>query len=269
MRRLLIAPTLLAAALVACASARPAAIAPLTLLEPFDIVLAGNDIVVTDRKANAVYRIDASTGVHVKVANVVEARELAADGPDAVLVSSGARILRVNLRSGTVTPAARAAKYVLGLVRSPTGHLYVSEDGATIARIDPRGRRTVVARGLNGVHGLLLRGKTLFAAEAYAGNVLAIDLPASKPRRVSRKLGNPSFLAAGPAGGLYVSEFTAGRIALRRANGSLQTVARIAQVGPIAVEPAGTLLAATLDGRLVRVDTATGRIVQLVPRPSG
>ena len=251
------------------AGARTAADDPLALLEPADIVVVGTGIVVTDRKANAVFRIDATTGEHRVLARVVEARELAAVEPNAVLVTSGARIRRVDLSTGVVTPVARAAKYVLGLVRSPSGDLFVSEDGTIVVRIDSRGRRTVLVRGRSGIHGLLLRGRTLFAAEAYAGNVLAIDLATRKVRLLARRLGNPSFLASAPAGGLYVSEFASGRISLRRADGSLRTVVRLAQVGPIAVEPAGTLLAATLDGRLVRVDPGTRRITQLIPAPSG
>jgi sugar lactone lactonase YvrE len=238
-------------------SARPQ---PLVLQEPFDVVEAGKFVVITDRRANAVYRLDPRRRTWARVATVAEARELEPLDARTVLVTSRRRILRLDIHTGRRTQLARARDVVLGLARADDSSVYVSEGGTAVVRIDAAGARSVVVGGRDGIHGLLLDGSRLLAAEAYAGNVLAVDLADGRVDTLARGLGNPSFLVAGPGGALYVSEFSAGRISLLRADGTLRRVASVPQVGPLWASADGTLLAATLAGDIVRVQPRTGRV---------
>jgi hypothetical protein len=236
----------------------------LILGEPFDIVHAGGGLVITDRRAGAVFFLVPETGAWRRVARIPQARELAVVDGHAVLVTSGARILRLDLSSGATEEVARVNDVVLGLERGADGALYVSEGGSTIVSVAPAGGRRVVAAGRDGVHGLLLDGSRLVAAESYAGNVLAIDLATNAVSVLASRLGNPSFAVPAP-GGLYVSEFAAGRISLLGTNGSVRGIAAVPAVGPLALAGDGTLIAATITGELVRVDPRRGTVRPLVP----
>ena len=71
------------------------------MAEPFDAVEVGEWIVISDRRAGAVYRLDRRDGrVGASGEQSVEARELEPRGDGVVLVTSGERVLRVWM-SGT------------------------------------------------------------------------------------------------------------------------------------------------------------------------
>ena len=235
----------------------------LRLAEPFDVVYAGSDLVIADRGAGAVILLSPGSGAWRRVAAVPDARELVVEDERTVLVSSGERILRLDLRSGRTAEVDRVGDIVLGLERAADGTLYASEGGGTIVRLAPGGARSVLASGRDGVHGLLLDGGRLLAAESFAGNVLSIDLASGVASVLATGLGNPSFLAPAP-GGMYVSEFGAGRISLLEDGGDMRAVASLPQVGPLALGPDGTLVAATIAGDLVRVDPRTGAVRPLL-----
>jgi hypothetical protein len=228
----------------------------LVLAEPFDTVEVGDWIVVTDRRAGAVYRLHRTTGTWSRAASVVEARELEPAGAGAVLVTSLERVLRLDVASGSTTEVARAGDVILGLAVAGES-LYASE-GRAIVRLQS-GRREVVTDGLNGVHGLLLRGDRVLAAETFAGRVLAVDPDRGGVTTLARGLANPSSLAIADGGGLYVSEFTGGRLSLLAADGSVRRVAVVPQAGALWRAADGTVLVTTLGGDVRRVDPSTGR----------
>jgi hypothetical protein len=236
----------------------------LRLQEPFDLVHAGGELVVTDRRAGAVFALDPQSGAWRRVARIPEARELAAVDERTVLVTSGERILRLDLASGTADEVTRVADVVLGLERASDGTLYASVGGSRVLRLTPAGEATVLASGRDGVHGLLLDGDRLVAMESYAGNVLAVDLGTRAVTVLASGLENPSFAVPAP-GGLYVSEFAAGRISLLAAGSGARAVAEVPSVGPLALAGDGTLVAATLHGDLLRVDPRSGEVRPLLP----
>jgi antitoxin (DNA-binding transcriptional repressor) of toxin-antitoxin stability system len=233
----------------------------LTLAEPFDAVEVGEWIVIADRRADALYRLDPGTGAWARVAVVPEARELEPVDENTVLVTSGARVLRVDVRTGAATEVSRAADVILGLAVGPGGELYVSDAGEAIVRLHPGGSREVVVRGRDGVHGLLLRGRErLVAAESFAGRVLEIELSSGRVTSVAQGLQNPSSLAEAGDGALYVSEFRGEGISIVGADGAVRRVASVSQAGALWGARDGSLLVTTLSGDVLRVDPRTGRV---------
>ena len=228
----------------------------LVLAEPFDAVEVGEWIVISDRRAGAVYRVDRRTGEWARVVAVVAARELEPRGDGAVLVTSAERVLRLDINTGTVAEVARAGDVILGLALAGDS-LYASEGGAVV-RLEG-GRREVVTGGLDGVHGLLANGSALLAAETFAGRVLRVDPAGRDVATVAGGLSNPSGLALAAAGSFYVSEFARGRITLVAADGSTRPVASVPQAGALWRSGDGSLLVTTLGGDVRRLDPATGR----------
>ena len=236
----------------------------LVLREPFDVIEAGGGIVVSDRRAGAVFQLDAASGAWRRIATVLEARELAPLDDRTVLVTSGNRVLRLGLLDGSLKEVARAEDVILGLERAADGSLYVAEGGSAVTHVGSTGERRVLVRRRDGIHGLLLDGARLVAAESFAGKVLAIDRATGDVRQLADGLGNPSFVSPAPNGALYVSEFSAGRISLLRPDGSRSAVATVASVGAIWVRSDGSLLAVTLGGDLVRINPTTGAVRTLL-----
>jgi hypothetical protein len=72
----------------------------------------------------------------------------------------------------------------------------------------------VLADGLNGVHGILSTAEGVVICESYAGNVRLLA-PDSRLLTLASGLGNPSYAAPGPDGGVYLTEFSANRLSLR------------------------------------------------------
>jgi hypothetical protein len=236
---------------------------PLLVVAPFDVVEAGPYWVVTDRDAGAVYRVNRASRRWMRVARVPEARELEKVDERTVLVTSGPRVLRLDVVTGRVRVVARARATILGLVRGRDGVLYVSEEGKRVVRVERGGVRRVLVDGRNGVHGLALDGGRLIACESYGGNVLSVDTGSGEVTTLAHDLGNPSY-AVPVQGGLYVSEFTGDRIDLLHADGSVTLVARVRRVGPLFLARDGRLLAVTLQPSVVRVDPRTGRVERLL-----
>jgi hypothetical protein len=231
----------------------------LVLLEPFDAVEVGQWIVISDRRAGALYRLDVRTGLWARFASVREARELEPVSQDEVLVTSGERILRVGVRTGAVAEIARASDVILGLDVGPGDELFVSEGGAVV-RLRPSGGREVLLGGLDGVHGVLLGdADRLLVAETFAGRVHEIDLAGGGSVVLAEGLSNPSSLASAPDGGLYVSEFAAGRVSYIGRGGSARRVATVVRAGALWPAADGSLLVTALGGDVLRVDPRTGR----------
>ncbi len=248
------------AAALALAAAGAAA-APTTLGEPADLLpRPGGTYLVTDRTRGAVLLVDPARKTTRRVARVIEARELAVVG-GRVLVTSRERILALDLRTGRTTPFARAGSYVLGLAAAPGGGVYASEDGTTIVRIDANGARTVLADGLDGVHGITPTPEGLVLSESFAGRVLRLDPATGAITVLARGLGNPSFTLRTRAGALYVSEFGTGRIGRIGGNGGITTVASVSSPGSIALDARGRIVGVTLGGTIFRVEGSRARTI--------
>jgi sugar lactone lactonase YvrE len=250
-------PVVTAAALALAAAGTAAA--PPALGEPADLVArAGGGFLVTDRARGAVLQVDAARKTARRLARVVEARELAVSGAR-VFVTSRERVLTLDVRTGRTKLFARARAYILGLAPAPRGGVYASEDGATIVRIGADGSRTVLATGLDGVHGITPTPAGLVLAESFAGRVLRLDPATGKLTVLASGLGNPSFTLADGAA-LYVSEFAGGRVS-RLAAGRIKPVATIGSPGAIAFDGRRRIVGVTLDGTIFRIERGRARTI--------
>jgi streptogramin lyase len=250
--------------LVTTAAAVPAAAAPSrasvlhspaqkrrpTLQQPFDLLPAARGkFVVTDLPANAVYELDPAHRTGRLLARVREARELAQLKDGRILVTSRARVLALNPRTGKTSLYATARNYLLGIAPAPDGWLYASEnvlgtEQTTLVRI--RGATREVLAELRGVHGILSTPTGLILSEAYAGRVLRFD-PATRAVEVlATGLGNPSFTLPAAGGGYFVSEFFGNRISRLWPDGHVTKVADVVQAGPIVFDAQHRVVGVTL-----------------------
>ena len=249
----------LSCALLLCATSAGAA-GPV-LAQPMDVLpLPGGVLAVTDRLEGAVYVIDSARKSGRRVARVPEARELERLPDGRLLVSSGADVLALDLRTGRARRYARAAGDLLGIARGRGETLYGSEDGKTVVRLRPA-PRTVLATGLNGVHGITVLSDALVLAESYTGRVLRLDLATREISVLAKGLGNPSFTLPVRTGGFYVSEFAADRLSRLRPDGSVTKVADVRQPGPIAFDAKRRVVGVTLAGTIYRVEGGRARAI--------
>ena len=102
------------------------------------------------------------------------------------------------------------------------------------------------------------------ACESYAGNVRLVT--EGSTRTLASGLGNPSYAAPAPDGGVYVTEFSANRVSLIERSGAVRALASVSRPGPIAPDGAGRLLVGSLNGTISRVDPLTGRVSRVWPR---
>jgi sugar lactone lactonase YvrE len=230
------------------------------LVQPFDLLpLADGRVVVTDRVQGAVLVLDPARRSGRRLARVREARELDRLADGRFLVTSGARVLAVDAR-GRVREYARAAAPLLGIARGAGGTLYGSEDGKTVVRLRP-GPRTVLASGLDGVHGITAVPGALVLSEAYAGRVLRLDLATREVTVLATGLGNPSFTLPARDGSFFVSEFTGNRVSRLRADGTVTEVASVFQPGPIAFDAHRRIVGVTLGGTVFRIERGRARTI--------
>src|SRR5436305_1388734 len=238
--------------ILALAVARPA------IVQPYDLQpLPSGRILVTDLPANAVYELDPVRRTGRLVARISQARELVLMKDGRVLVSSGARVLALDLRTHRTTLYATARNYLLGIALAPDGWLYGSEntfgsEQTTLVR--QRGATREVLGQFHGVHGILVTKGGLILSEAYAGRVLRFDLKTKTTRVLARGLGNPSSTLPAPGGGWFVSEFMGGRISHVWPDGHVTTVARVDRPGPIAFDRRHRLVGVTNEGTVIRVE---------------
>jgi len=229
------------------------------LLQPFDVLPQPNGtLAVTDRLQGAVYVLDTARKRGRRAAHVPQARELERLRDGRLLVSSGADMLAVDLRTGGKRRYARGRAILLGIARAPDGTLYASEGGTTIVRF--RGpRREILADRLDGVHGITVVPGALVLAESFAGRVLRLDLETHRIDVLAHGLGNPSFTLPAVGGGFYISEFSGNRISRLRPDGTVTTVAKVTQPGAIAFDARRRILGVTLSGTIFRIENRQAR----------
>ena len=122
-----------------------------------------------------------------------------------MLVSSGARVLALNLRTRKTTLYATARNYLLGIALAPDGWLYGSEnvfgsEQTTLVRI--RGGTREVLGEFHGVHGILVTADGLILSESYGGRVLHFDPETKTTEVLASGLEEPELHA--PRGGRLV-----------------------------------------------------------------
>jgi sugar lactone lactonase YvrE len=224
---------------------------PPVLQQPFDVLpLPNGKLVVTDLPAGAVYELDPAHRTGRLLARVREARELERLKDGRLLVTSRARVLALDPRTGKTAPYATARNYLLGIALGPDGWLYGSEnvpgsEQTTLVRIRG-GVREVLVPTLHGVHGILVVPEALILSESYEGRVLRFDLDTRKMEPLASGLGNPSFTLPATGGGYFVSEFYGNRISRLWPDGRVTTVAPVVQPGPIAFDPQHRIVGVTL-----------------------
>ena len=241
---------------------------PPALQQPFDLLpLGGGKYAVTDLPANAVYELDPARKTGRLLARISQARELERLKDGRLLVTSRARVLALNPRTGKTTLYTTAKNYLLGIALAPDGWLYGSEnvpgsEQTTLVRI--RGGTREVLGEFHGVHGILYTPGGLILGEAYAGRVLRFDPETRQTEVLAEKLGNPGFALPAAAGGYFVSEFFGNRISHVWPDGHVTTVANVIQPGPIVFDAQRRITGVTLvPPTLFRV--ARGKAVSIYP----
>lgn len=234
------------------------------LQQPFGVVEeADGTMLVADWQGDRIYRLSPKTRDGIVVARIPEPRDLEWTPDGRLLVASGDRVLELDPANGATRVVLDAGVFVGGIAALADGTLFVNEDGTTIARVSPSGRRTVLATGLDGIHGLTWTDKGLVACESYAGRVLR--LTGDDMAVLASGLANPSYAAPAVEGGLFVTEFGANRVSHLRADGTAEPLADVPQPGPISITHDGKLLVGSLDGRIYGVDAATGAVRRVYP----
>lgn len=232
---------------------------------PFGIVEeARGTLLVADFSQSAVLRLHPATGEGRILARVDAPRDLRASPDGNLLVSSGSRVVELDAATGLTRVRARAAGALEGVAPGPDGSVYAVEDQVRVVRLGADGSRSVLADGLNGVHGILPTADGLVLCESYAGNVRVLT-PDGGLRTLASALGNPSYAAPGPHGAVYVTEFSANRLSLVDRSGRVRQVAPVASPGPVALDRRSRLLVGSIDGRIRRIDPATGRTTLVWP----
>jgi streptogramin lyase len=220
------------------------------LNQPFDLLpVAGGKFVVTDLPANTVYELDPVRKTGRALARVNEPRELERLKDGRLLVTSRARVLALDPRTGKTSLYATARNYLLGIALAPDGWLYASEnvpgsEQTTLVRL--RGGKREALAELHGVHGILYTPHGLILGEAYAGRVLRFDPATRKVDVLAAGLGNPGFALPAAAGGYFVSEFYGNRISHVWPDGRVTTVAKVLQPGPIVFDAGHRIVGVTL-----------------------
>jgi len=124
---------------------------------------------------------------------------------------------------------------------------------------------------------LVARGSALYIADGLRHQVLRLDLRTRKltvfagtgvagssgDKGLAReaRIDEPTELVFDPAGNLYLSDFSEGRVRRISPRGVITTVARIRDAAGLAVHPdGGSLAIASIDGYVRRLDLATGRL---------
>lgn len=235
------------------------------LQQPYGIVEeAGGSLLVADHRSSAILRLHPSTGNSAVVARVPFPRDLRPAGNGKLLVSSGRTVIELDPRTRELRHRHVLPARLEGIAPAPGGGVYAVEGQSRVVRVEPGGARTVLVEGLNGVHGILATPGGLVVCESFAGNVLLVTVTGT--RTLASGLGNPSYAAPAPGGGVYVTEFSADRISLVEPSGFVRAVAAVERPGPLVLDAQGRLLVGSVDGRISRVDPATGRVGRVWPR---
>jgi DNA-binding beta-propeller fold protein YncE len=238
---------------VAIGSAGAALAAKPQLQEPFDVLaLDGHRALVADRSANAVLLLDLRRRTGRVLVRLAAPRAFARLPDGRIAVASGRDVVALHPGTARTQRLLRAADVVLGVAVAADGTIYASEGGTAIVRRRGTVAREVVARGFDGVHGMLATRDGIILAEAFAGRVLLLQA-SGRPRVLARNLGNPSYVARGENGTLYLTEFAASRVSRLERDGTVRRVADVSSPAGITVSPDGSLLVTTLAGSLVRI----------------
>ena len=236
-----------------------------TLQRPYGIVQEpGGSLLVADNGSSAILRLSPSTGDGAVLVRAPFPRDLRPADNGKLLIASGRTVLELDPRTRVVRHRYLAAARLEGVAPAPGGGFYIVENQSRVVRVAGDGARTVLVDGLNGVHGILPTPAGLVICESFAGNVLLVTERGT--RTLASGLDNPSYAAPAPGGGLYVTEFSAGRLSLVEPSGATHAVASIGLPGPVSLDAQGRLLVGSLDGRISRVDPATGRVTRVWPR---
>ncbi len=235
------------------------------LQQPYGIVAQpGGALLVADYGSDAIIRLDPARRTATIFARIPRPRDLRPAANGTLLVSSGRNVYALDPRTRALRVAVRAAIRLEGVAPAPSGGLYVVEGQTRVVHIAADGSRAVLADGLNGVHGILSTADGVVVCESYAGNVRLVT--ENGTRTLASGLGNPSYAAAAPDGGVYVTEFSANRVSLIERSGAVRALASVSRPGPIAPDGAGQLLVGSLDGTISRIDPISGRVTRVWPR---
>ncbi len=237
-----------------------------TLDQPYDILaLPGGKLVVTDLPKGLVYELDPGRHTGRVLARIPEARELERLPDGRILVTSRARVLALDTRTGKTSVYAVAHSYLLGIALAPGGRLYASENvpghEETTVVLLRHGVRSVLAENLRGVHGILVTTKGLILGESYAGRVLRLDPKTRQIEVLATGLVYSGFTLEAPGGGLFVSELGRNRISRIGADGHVTKVSDVFQPGPIAFDSRHRIVGLSQDGTIFRIVRGHARTI--------
>ena len=225
----------------------------------------GGTLLVADREANRIARIDPRTGV---ASPVVERLRL----PFAVTASADGVVYAIaderlhRIEGGRSTELASFAEEGPTDVAVASGSVYLARYGDHIDEFVD-GRARPVARGFDRPHGVTAGpGGSLLVADTYAGAVRRIA-PDGRVTTLATGLSSPNDVAVDLDGTLLVAEHGSGEVSRIAASGAVTVVtARLAGPTGVVVAPDGAIYVSDLDGAVDvgRVNRTTGAVISVL-----
>ena len=225
----------------------------------------GGTLLVADREANRIARIDPRTGVASPVVERLRLPFAVTAGADGVVYAiADERLYRIE--GGRPTELASFAEEGPTDVAVASGSVYLARYGDHVDEFVD-GRARPVARGFDRPHGVTAGpGGSLLVADTYAGAVRRIA-PDGRVTTLATGLSSPNDVAVDLDGTLLVAEHGSGEVSRIAASGAVTVVtARLAGPTGVVVTPDGAIYVSDLDGAVDvgRVNRTTGAVVSVV-----
>ena len=225
----------------------------------------GGTLLVADREANRIARIDPRTGVASPVVERLRLPFAVTAGADGVVYAiADERLYRIE--GGRSTELASFGEEGPTDVAVASGSVYLARYGDHVDEFAD-GRARPVARGFDRPHGVTAGpGGSLLVADTYAGAVRRIA-PDGRVTTLATGLSSPNDVAVDLDGTLLVAEHGSGEVSRIAASGAVTVVtARLAGPTGVVVAPDGAIYVADLDGAVDvgRVNRTTGAVVSVV-----
>lgn len=140
--------------------------------QPHGLGLFGGNLFVSSWGENKLFRVDLTTGEKRLLADEVSgAHDMTTDQRDRIVTPlyKANRVVRINQKSGQVTPLAAGLGGPSGIVKSRDGAYYVTNTKAgTVVKINEIGQVRIIAGGLKEPSGIVVDNDNIIRVGQYA-----------------------------------------------------------------------------------------------------